>query len=186
MHAHRGKFASAPVALIALIALQATCAVFFISDVVADYLEVGVRGAHDLHFYIELVASVSLIAAIMLELAYLMHLLDQRKRLQEGLTIANAAVNDVIEMHYAQWGLTATEQDVATFLIKGFNIAEIAGLRGTAEGTIKAHLNAIYRKSGTRNKTEVLSLLIDSMMGGDASAAAASADVRDELAAVRS
>ena len=175
MLARLGKSARTPAALIALIALQAVCAIFFIADVAADYIEVGVTGAHDIHFYIELVASLSLIAAIMFEVGYLMHLLEQRARLQNSLVAANAAVNDVIEMHYELWGLTPTEQDVAMFLIKGFNIAKIAGLRGTAEGTIKAHLNAIYRKSGTRNKTEVLSLLIDAMMGGDAGAVAASA-----------
>ena len=172
MLARLGKSARTPAALIALIALQAVCAIFFIADVAADYIEVGVTGAHDIHFYIELVASLSLIAAIMFEVGYLMHLLEQRARLQNSLVAANAAVNDVIEMHYELWGLTPTEQDVAMFLIKGLNIA---GLRGTAEGTIKAHLNAIYRKSGTRNKTEVLSLLIDAMMCGDAGAVAASA-----------
>jgi len=33
---------------------------------------------------------------------------------------------------------------------------------------VKAHLNAIYRKSGARNRGELLSLLIDSLLAGKA------------------
>jgi DNA-binding NarL/FixJ family response regulator len=60
--------------------------------------------------------------------------------------------------------LTPSEADVANFLVKGLGIAEIAQMRGSAEGTIKSHLNSIYRKSGTHNRGEVLSLIIDSLM----------------------
>jgi DNA-binding NarL/FixJ family response regulator len=167
---HFNKSAKAPAALVTLIATQTVCAIFFMADVVADYMEAGIAGSHDWHFYIEFVASLSLVTAVSLEVAYLMELLQQRDRLKGNLAIAKSAVHDVIEMHCKAWNLTPTEQDVATFLVKGCNIAEIAELRGTAEGTIKAHLNAIYKKSGTRNKTEVLSLLLDSMMGGNGGA----------------
>lgn len=37
-------------------------------------------------------------------------------------------------------------------------------MRGSAEGTVKAQLNAIYRKSGTANRAALMSLLIDTMM----------------------
>lgn len=54
--------------------------------------------------------------------------------------------------------------DVARFLIKGCEIAEIARLRGTAEGNVKAHLNAIYRKSGVSGRAALVSLLIENLM----------------------
>lgn len=50
-------------------------------------------------------------------------------------------------------------------MVKGLNTSEIAAMRGSAEGTVKAQLNAIYRKSDTRNRAEMLSALIDTMMG---------------------
>jgi DNA-binding NarL/FixJ family response regulator len=53
---------------------------------------------------------------------------------------------------------------VATLMVKGLSIAEIAKIRGSAEGTIKAHLNNIYRKSNTRNRAEVLSSIMDAML----------------------
>ena len=40
----------------------------------------------------------------------------------------------------------------------------IAKIRGSADGTIKAHLNNIYRKSNTRNRAEVLSSIMDAML----------------------
>ncbi len=37
-------------------------------------------------------------------------------------------------------------------------------MRGSAEGTVKSHLNAIYRKSGTANRGELLSSIIDTLI----------------------
>ena len=69
-----------------------------------------------------------------------------------------------MEQYFHEWGLTPSEADVATFAIKGLDIAEIAELRGTAEGTVKAHLNAIYRKSGTSGRGALLGLLVDDLL----------------------
>jgi DNA-binding CsgD family transcriptional regulator len=55
---------------------------------------------------------------------------------------------------------------VAAFTIKGFTIAEIAALRGSAEGTVKTHLNAIYRKAGVQGRGQLVSLLIEELLGG--------------------
>ena len=53
---------------------------------------------------------------------------------------------------------------MAWFTIKGLSIAEIARLRGTSEGTVKAHSNAIYRKAGVSGRTQLLSLFIEDLM----------------------
>jgi DNA-binding CsgD family transcriptional regulator len=151
--------------LIALIVVQAFCAVVFIGDVIGDFREAGPGAAVHVFFIIEAVASLSLVAAIVFEVKYLLWLLQRKERLENSLKQANAAIHDVIEAEFEGWQLTPAEQDVATFLVKGLGTAEIAQMRGNAEGTIKAHLNAIYRKSGTKNRAEMLSLLIDTMMG---------------------
>ena len=41
-----------------------------------------------------------------------------------------------------------------------------AKLRGSAEGTIKTHLNAIYRKSGVTGRAQLVSILIEDLMRG--------------------
>jgi DNA-binding CsgD family transcriptional regulator len=65
---------------------------------------------------------------------------------------------------FVLWGLTPAEQDVALFAVKGFTTAEIAGLRGVSEGTIKAQTNAIYRKAGVSGRAQLLSLFIDQLV----------------------
>ena len=43
--------------------------------------------------------------------------------------------------------------------------AQIAELRGSAQGTVKSQLNAIYRKAGVSGRTALLALLIEDLMG---------------------
>ncbi|MFT7594851.1 MAG: DNA-binding NarL/FixJ family response regulator [Paracoccaceae bacterium] len=154
-----------PLILIALIAVQSFCTVFFIADVLADFQAMGGMAAAQVHLYIEALAALSLVAAVVVETNFLLKLLRRKAFLENSLQIANSAIYDVIEAEFESWQLTPAEQDVATFLVKGLSTAEIAEMRGSAEGTVKAHLNAIYRKSGTRNRAEMLSALIDSLMG---------------------
>ena len=40
----------------------------------------------------------------------------------------------------------------------------IAELRGSAEGTIKTHLNAIYRKSGVSGRAQLVSVLVEDLL----------------------
>jgi transcriptional regulator, LuxR family len=53
---------------------------------------------------------------------------------------------------------------VALFAIKGLSISEIAALRETAEGTVKAQSAAIYRKAGVNGRGALLSLFVEDMM----------------------
>lgn len=172
-----------PWILIAVIAVQALCAAVFLGDMFADLggLEAAEpQQGEGPHAYIEGLAAIALLAAIVIEVRNLLWLLRRKAHLEESLSSAQAAVQDVIDTEFASWGLTPAELDVATFLVKGLSTAEIATMRGSAEGTVKAQLNAIYRKSGTGNRAELMSLLIDTMMGQrqagpEAEAAASSA-----------
>jgi DNA-binding NarL/FixJ family response regulator len=80
------------------------------------------------------------------------------------VALASSELQSVIESHFEQWKLTASERDVAALMVKGLSIAEIAKVRGSAEGTVKAHLNAIYRKAEARNRAEVLSNIMDALI----------------------
>lgn len=152
-----------PLGLFGLIVVQFFCAVFFIGDVVADYRAMG-GFMGGVHFWFEVFAALSLLVTIAFEVRILMRMLRRAAHLQGRLDVAKAAVYDVIEAQFLAWQLSPAEVDVATFMVKGFGIAEIAELRGSAEGTVKAHLNAIYRKSGAHSRGDVLSLLIDRLL----------------------
>ena len=159
------RITNTPGVLIALITVQALSAIFFVIDVMADARYLGALAITYPHLWFEAMATLSLVAAIVFEVNYLLRLLRRKEHLENSLKLASSAIHDVIESEFENWQLTPSEQDVATFLVKGLSTSEIAEMRGSAEGTVKAHLNAIYRKSGTRNRAEMLSVLIDTMMG---------------------
>jgi len=152
--------------VVALIVLQALCGVIFIGDVASDLIRQGVSGLTDAANLSELAASMGLILGLMFETFVLWRLIGRQKRMQHSLSVASGALGDVMEGYFRTWVLTPTEADVATFTIKGYSITEIAKLRGSAEGTIKTHLNAIYRKSGVTGRAQLVSVLIEDLLRG--------------------
>ncbi len=62
--------------------------------------------------------------------------------------------------------MTLAEASVAELVIKGKSIADIAAARGSAEGTIKTQLNAVYRKAGVSGRSELVSILIGDLLDG--------------------
>jgi DNA-binding NarL/FixJ family response regulator len=69
----------------------------------------------------------------------------------------------VLDDRFLEWKLSNAEKDVAMFLIKGSSTAEIALMRNTSEGTIKAQNAAIYKKAGVTGKTQLLSLFVEDL-----------------------
>lgn len=155
-----------PWPLIGLILAQGVCAGVFLWDVVLDGGLLPTLWPLDWHFVVETGAVLGLIAAIVFETRMLLRLLARKAHLERQVSMAASAFHDVIEDHFRVWGLTTSELDVAWFTVKGLPIADIARLRGSAEGTVKSHLNAIYRKAGVANRGELLSLLIEDLMQG--------------------
>lgn len=148
-----------------LILVQSFAAFFFLSDVFLDMVEYGGLAGFTLkHLIVEILATLTLVVSVGFETRYLVRLLRRQERMARGIKIASGALHDLMQAYYDSWGLTPSERDVAGFAIKGVSIAEIADLRGTAPGTVKAHLNAIYRKAGVTGRGELLSLLIEDLM----------------------
>lgn len=161
-----GKAQKWSLALVILIVLQSFCAAFFLGDVIFDILEHGSEALVDSHIGLELLANIGLIAGIVIEVRILIDLLRRQAHAERTLSTASGALHEVIEAYFTDWGLTASEADVASFTIKGYSIGEIAEMRGSAEGTIKTHLNAIYRKAGVTGRGQLVSLLIEDLLGG--------------------
>ncbi|MEL6167636.1 MAG: LuxR C-terminal-related transcriptional regulator [Pseudomonadota bacterium] len=89
---------------------------------------------------------------------------QRAERAEEALRVASGAFSELLEDRFVEWGLTPAERDVALFAIKGLSTAEIAGLRATSEGTIKAQTSAIYRKAGVSGRPQLLSLFVEDLM----------------------
>lgn len=157
-----------PFLLVALLAVQAACALFFVSDILSSVL--GLRTSAiswQTRELMEIGAAVGLILGLLLGAIALYRTIRQRNVAEERLRRASSDFMDVLEERFAEWGLTAAERDVALFAIKGMSTAEIAVLRTTSEGTVKAQTNAIYRKAGVTGRPQLLSLFIEDLMRSD-------------------
>lgn len=149
----------------AIFVVQAICAFFFVSDILSSIL--GLRTtpvSWQAREMIEIGAALGLILGLILGGIALSRTLQQRNLAEERLRRASGAFMDILAERFADWGLTAAERDVALFAIKGLSTAEIATLRATSEGTVKAQTNAIYRKAGVTGRPQLLSLFIDDLM----------------------
>ena len=153
-----------PGIVVGLIAVQSLCAAFFLWDVIEDMRPGGMASLTNLHILTESMAALALVSAILFEAGYLMRLLRRKAHLEQQVSIAAGAFHEIMQAHFEAWALTPAEADVATFAIKGLSIAEIAGLRGSAGGTVKSQLNAVYRKAGVSGRGALLGLLIDDLL----------------------
>jgi DNA-binding CsgD family transcriptional regulator len=149
--------------LIVLLTVQAACIIFFALDVFQEYS--GGSASSVIHTVMELLATLSLVGAVVLELCLLRHLLRIQARSERSLKVARGQMHDVLEGYFREWGLTPAEADVASMTIKGFSISEICELRSAREGTVKTQLTSIYRKAGVAGRSQLGSLLIEDLMG---------------------
>ncbi len=153
-----------PVLVIVLITVQSLCAAFFVSDLVKDsFLPDGSLGI-SFHLVVEAVATAGLIFGILFEINYIRDQWRRSAKLEQNMRVATGALSEVIDEYFHDWGLTPSEKDVAMFAIKGMSNTEIAGLRQSSEGTIKAHLNAVFRKAEVSGRNQLISLLVEDLM----------------------
>jgi DNA-binding CsgD family transcriptional regulator len=145
--------------------IQAVAAIFFLYDILSSYI--GFRStpiAWQFRELIEIGAGLGLALGFVLGALALKRSNERRRAAEARLRQASSAFMDMIEDAFATWGLTPAERDVALFAIKGLTTQEIAGLRSTSEGTVKAQTNAIYRKAGVSGRSQLLSLFIEGLM----------------------
>jgi DNA-binding CsgD family transcriptional regulator len=152
-------------ALVLIVGVQIVCALFFVWEVGASVL--GVRRepmSWQARELTELGAAVGLLLGVGFGGALLARVIRRNRVVEGRLRQVSSAFAELLEQRFAQWGLTPSERDVAWFTIKGLTIADIARLRQTSEGTVKAQSNAIYRKAGVGSRAQLLSLFIEDLI----------------------
>ena len=136
-------------ALRLLVAFQAAFTAVFLWDLAASIL--GLRTtpiSWQMRELIEVGAALGLLAGLVAGTLVLRRARARQLRAEDSLRAASGHFMDLVQDRFADWALTPAERDVALFALKGMSLSEIAALRDTSEGTVKAQTNAIYRKAG--------------------------------------
>ncbi len=148
-----------------IVLIQGLCAAFFVSDIVLTML--GTRRAPiswQTRELLEIGAAIGLVLGVLLGWRAFRHTKRRQEQAEESLRLVRQTFRDHMEEQFTKWGLTPAERDVAMFSLKGMSLQEIAGLRDTSEGTVKAQSNAIYRKAGVSGRAQLLSLFLDDLL----------------------
>lgn len=143
-----------------VVAVQAMAAVFFIGDALADIRNAGPSP----HIVIEALIALALLAGVAVGALQVRRLWTEGRRRQAALAVAAGALSAVAAQRFRDWRLTPAEADVAVFALKGFDVAEIAVLRGSATGTVRAQLARVYEKAGVNSRAALASLFLEDLM----------------------
>lgn len=151
-----------------ILAIQVVSAFFFISDILSSHVSIWTGPVSwEVRELFEIGAAVGLAIGVGFGALSLWQVDRGRRRAEDKLRRASTAFMDLLTERFNEWRLTPAEADVALFAMKGLSTAEIAKLRMTSEGTVKAQTNAIYRKAGVTGRSQLLSLFIDDLMRDD-------------------
>ncbi|POF34259.1 helix-turn-helix transcriptional regulator [Roseibium marinum] len=147
--------------LAAIILLQALCAFFFVGDVFVDMTE----GGHldDIHMALEALAALALICGVIYLMLELRQLLRRFSSMATGLRAARGEMTQLIDSFFDSWDLTPSERDVALLVLKGFDNEDIARLRGTAAGTVRAQTAKIYSKANVEGRSHLFSIFMEEL-----------------------
>ena len=143
-----------------VVALQALAAALFLADFMGDVAAEGWSA----HLVAEGVAAIALVVAVIVGALQVRGLIEQARQDDLAVALARRAVTDLIRLRFAEWRLTPAEADVAIFAIKGADIAEIAGLRGAAVGTVRAQLARVYAKAGLHSQSALVASFLEDLI----------------------
>ena len=151
--------------LIGFLVLQAGFTLVFVWDLLSGLL--GLRTAPiswQTRELLEIGAAIGLLIGLVMGARLLMRAQRRTAQAEAQLRVASGAFMELLDERFEHWALTPAERDVALFAIKGLSLQDIAALRETSEGTVKAQTNAIYRKAGVSGRPQLLSLFIEDLM----------------------
>ena len=156
------------VLLSVVLLMQVVCVLFFLWDVYGDlqaeYLS--------LHLRFEMLAVLALIAGVTSGAVLMRNLLFRTASAETTLRQMRDTFGALVGNRFRDWELTKSEREVAWLTLKGFDIGEIAALRSTAKGTVRAQLSRIYEKSDTVSQGQFVSQFLDILLEHDETVAA--------------
>ncbi len=158
-------------ALSIFLMVQTLGTVFFVGDVIGD-LRADPLSAH---FIFEAMVTAALVLGILFGTFALRRTIELLRAQDQALAVARGALSDVIDRQFQTWALTPAERDVGFLALKGLDVAEIAELRGAAQGTVRAQLTRIYSKAGVSGRAQFAAFFVEDLLGEGVPEAAAQA-----------
>jgi len=147
-----------------LLVVQVSCATFFVFDAVADWSGTEQPANSSSYHALELLVALALFGGLLATILQIRALARRHQQISRQLDVASGAFAALIEQQFDDWQLSTAERDVALLAIKGLAVAEIATLRHTKVGTIKAQCAAVYRKAGVTGRLQLLSFFIEELL----------------------
>lgn len=148
-------------ALVFFTLVQAAAAVFFVMDAVTDLS----TGEVDYHTVIEAFIAAGLVLGGLFGVRELARSHDLLRSHETTLAAASGALAEVIEAQFTEWRLTPAEREIGMLALKGLDTAEIAQLRGAAQGTVRAQMTSIYSKSGVSGRAQFAAYFVEDLLG---------------------
>ncbi|AZV79822.1 helix-turn-helix transcriptional regulator [Parasedimentitalea marina] len=147
-----------------LLVVQALCATFFVFDAMSDWLGSPAALSPRHYHLFELLLSLALLGGLFATGLQIRALSQRQHQMRRQLDVASGAFAELIDQQFTNWQLSSAERDVALLAIKGLPVAEIAALRQTKKGTVKAQCAAVYRKAGVTGRLQLLSYFIEELL----------------------
>lgn len=149
--------------------IQFVCALIFGVDIAYELhndllSDQGLTGSQLVHLVTETTAVGLLLVGFYLSRRELQGLNQVETQQRDSLAVLRGHFDDILMNRFEAWGLSKAESDVALFSLRGLKISEIALLRKTKEGTIKAQLSSIFHKAGIGTRTELLGIFMDEFL----------------------
>lgn len=148
-----------------LVVIQCMCGAYFLWEIMASVLGLpSVPLRWSLRELVEAGASIGLILGAFLGVRLALLAQNATHRAETARRITSGEFTAVVDRYFDGLGLTSAETEVAWFVLKGMSLAEIAGLRDTRIGTVKAQCTAIYRKAGVTGKSQLFSQMVEDIL----------------------
>lgn len=148
-------------ALSIILLVQTLGTVFFVGDVIRDLRDDPLS----VHFLFEAVVTASLVLGVLFGTVALRRTIELLRAQDQALAVARGALADVIDRQFQAWALTPAERDVGFLALKGLDVAEIAELRGAAQGTVRAQLTRIYSKAEVSGRAQFAAFFVEDLLG---------------------
>jgi DNA-binding CsgD family transcriptional regulator len=88
---------------------------------------------------------------------------------RRSVAVAAAAAADhpaepLVDAFCARYGVSPREREVIGLLLEGRGTSEMASRLSISEHTVRDHLKSLYRKTGTRSRSELISVVSTARM----------------------